>query len=229
MRKSLTGIVLLVFVLSMGALYAEELYPPRNLIVPTHGEWAARHYPNRINGFKKNPLAPHDIVFIGDSITFGHRRDWAKSLNIKNVKNRGIAGDVTAGVLARMNELYHYKPKAIFVLIGINDFHGAKKSPEYIAENTIKISDLMHKNSPETTVYIQTLLPTANKPGYSKEIKTVNRILSEHKNPSYTLIDLYSHFADEAGYMKPEYTRDGVHLSGAGYKLWVSLQANIYR
>ena len=35
--------------------------------------------------------------------------------------NRGISGDFTNGVLARLEEITHYKPKAIFLLIGVND------------------------------------------------------------------------------------------------------------
>jgi lysophospholipase L1-like esterase len=222
MRKSLTSIALLVLALSTGSLYAEDLYPPKDLVISTHSKWAAGHYPRRIAEFRTHPLATNDIVFIGDSIT-EYGGDWAKRLNIKTVKNRGISGDVTAGILARMNELYHYRPKALFVLIGINDLLATQQSPKYIAENTIKISDLMHKNSPGTMVYVQTMLPISQKRGNLQEIRTANRILREHKNPSYKLIDLYAHFADEAGYMKKEYSGDGVHSTPAGYKLWASL------
>ena len=222
MRKSLTSIALLVLALSTGSLYAEDLYPPKDLVISTHSKWAAGHYPRRIAVFRTHPLATNDIVFIGDSIT-EYGGDWAKRLNIKTVKNRGISGDVTAGILARMNELYHYRPKALFVLIGINDLLATQQSPKYIAENTIKIADLMHKNSPGTMVYVQTMLPISQKRGNLQAIRTVNRILKEHKNPSYKLIDLYSHFADEAGYMKKEYSGDGVHLTPAGYTLWASL------
>jgi lysophospholipase L1-like esterase len=222
MRKSLTSIALLVLALSTGSLYAEDLYPPKDLVISTHSKWAAGHYPRRIAEFRTHPLATNDIVFIGDSIT-EYGGDWAKRLNIKTVKNRGISGDVTAGILARMNELYHYRPKALFVLIGINDLLATQQSPKYIAENTIKISDLMHKNSPGTMVYVQTMLPISQKRGNLQAIRTANRILREHNNPSYKLIDLYSHFADEAGYMKKEYSGDGVHLTPTGYKLWASL------
>ena len=33
-------------------------------------------------------------------------------------------------------------------------------------------------------------------------------------------IDLFTHFVDDNGQMKPEYTNDGLHLLGKGYMLW---------
>ena len=42
-------------------------------------------------------------------------------LGIENVRNRGISGDVTDGVLLRLGELIKYKPTSIFIMIGIND------------------------------------------------------------------------------------------------------------
>jgi hypothetical protein len=57
-----------------------------------------------IREFKSNPLNFNDIVFLGNSITESGK-DWSKRLNYPNIKNRGIGGDVTDGVLARLDEI----------------------------------------------------------------------------------------------------------------------------
>ena len=68
-----------------------------------------------IEEFKKQPLDFGDIVFLGNSITAGGK-DWSKRLNEPNIKNRGIGGDVTEGVLARLDELIYFKPQHCFFI-----------------------------------------------------------------------------------------------------------------
>ena len=58
------------------------------------------------------------IIFIGNSITEGGK-NWSEKFNIPNIRNRGISGDVTDGVLERLDEIIFFKPKAVFILIGI--------------------------------------------------------------------------------------------------------------
>lgn len=203
-------------------LIAEDLYPSPDLVIPTHSTWARKNYPRRISQFKKHPLKQGDIVFLGDSIT-QQGGNWSVKFDEPMVKNRGISGDVTEGVRLRLNEVIHAKPRAVFLLIGINDLLRAGKSPDYIAENIIRITDLIRKNSPTTRIYVQTLLPVAVTKGHLEEIQAVNRKLASYPNQNFTLLDLYSHFADESGYLRNTLSKDGLHLSPAGYNLWVDL------
>jgi lysophospholipase L1-like esterase len=220
MKNLLACLALLSTALLIGSSSAEELYPPKDLIIPSQSEWTKAHYPARIAEFKTNPLSMKDIVFLGDSIT-EKGENWGTRLHAEHVKNRGISGDVTDGVLARMNELYHFKPNALFILIGINDLLGAKIPADHVADNIIKIADLMHRESPSTKIYVQTILPTNHNEAVAA-IHTVNRILLAKKDASYNLIDLHSHFSDKTDHIKPEYTVDGVHLSEAGYSVWIA-------
>lgn len=49
-------------------------------------------------------------------------------------------------------------------------------------------------------------------------------VASANAQENLTYIDLYSHFVDEeTGKMNVEYTNDGVHLLGKGYKKWVEI------
>ena len=103
-------IQLLILIIITNSEYAlsqtnfEVIYPSKNTIINYHDRWTKNHYKKRIKKFKKNPINPGDVVFIGNSITEGGK-DWGGKLNIANVKNRGISGDVTDGVLVRLGDL----------------------------------------------------------------------------------------------------------------------------
>ena len=137
-----------------------------------------------------------DIVFIGNSITeLGG--DWGKRLDCSSVKNRGISGDVTEGVLKRLGEITYVKPKKIFLKIGINDLFQDELTPEYVASNIKSIVDKIHLESPDTKIYVQTILPTSNNTSLKAKIAATNTII-KNSIPSiyYQVIDLHSLFAD---------------------------------
>jgi hypothetical protein len=59
-----------------------------------------------------------DVAFIGDSLTDGY--DVERYYSEYKVENRGIAGDTTHGLLARLDvSVYQLKPKVIVMLIGV--------------------------------------------------------------------------------------------------------------
>ncbi|MEJ8844919.1 GDSL-type esterase/lipase family protein [Lacibacter sp. H375] len=209
----------------MGSQVIDSLYPSPDLVISYHSDWTRGHYPEMIKEFKKHPLELGDIVFIGNSLTeLGG--EWGKRFTNPKVKNRGIAGDVTDGVLMRLGELYFYKPTAVFILIGINDIFNESLSDEYIANNNIKIAAAIHKQSPRTKLFIQTILPTSHQRLILK-IKAVNdKLKSNAGSETYSLIDLHSFFADENDLIKKDLTNDGVHLTEEGYKLWVNVVAS---
>lgn len=158
-----------------------KLYPTKSVVSRYHNNWTQKHYPKRIQEFIKNPLESGEIVFIGNSITEGGQ-DWSKRFGLDHIRNRGIAGDVTDGVLKRLDEIVYFNPKAVFLLIGINDlfsFHHNEDnsnlkydkvvpSPEYVGKNILKIAKIIHHKSPETKIYVRTLLPTRRE--YLKKI-----------------------------------------------------------
>jgi sialate O-acetylesterase len=205
----------------------DELYPTEELTLKYHTEWTRNHYKERIREFKKDPLNYGDIVFVGNSITEGGK-DWSGKFRIPNIKNRGISGDVTDGVLKRLDEIDYFKPEAIFLLIGINDLfnlHYQKEipSPEYVGNNILKIAKILSEKTPKTKMYVQTVLPT-DKEFMKDNIIRVNEIIRSHeKEGYYKVIDLYCQFTNENGFIKPELTYDGTHLNDEGYKRWVAL------
>lgn len=243
MKKIFTTLFLIVLgINSFGQLSerSTKLYPTKKNVSRYHNNWAQKYYPKRIQEFKQDPLNFGEIVFIGNSITEGGR-DWSSKFGIAHIRNRGIAGDVTDGVMKRLNEITYFKPKAVIILIGINDlfsFHHKEDnpalkydkivpSPEYIGKNILKIAKIIHRKSPVTKIYVRTLFPT--KRAYLKEdILLVNKMIRQNELKGYyKVIDMYAQFVDTKGELVGQFTNDGVHLNDLGYEKWVNFEKPI--
>jgi lysophospholipase L1-like esterase len=225
------NIKLLVFIFLVGTLSSKAQEPndlyPLEAKIKYHSDWTKNHYIVRLNEFISNPAKDGDIIFIGDSITEGGKA-WSSKFNRNDIKNRGISGDVTDGVIARLGEIFYFKPKAVFIMIGVNDLfnlHYQKEipSPEYVGNNVLSIIQLINKKSPKTKVYLQTLLPT-HEDFMNKNILKVNTMLRQQKGEhNYILIDLSASFKNDNGFLNEELTYDGVHLNEKGYNHWVEI------
>ena len=93
-----------------------HLYPGEEVLIKTQDDWGKENYKKVINEFKNDPLKLGEIVFLGNSITAGGG-NWSLRLDHPNIKNRGIGGDTTDGVLARLDEVIYFQPEAVFLLI----------------------------------------------------------------------------------------------------------------
>jgi lysophospholipase L1-like esterase len=178
--------------------------------------------------FRSYPDSRSDYVFLGNSITAG--TDWNELLGATNCRNRGISGDISFGILERLDEVTAGKPAKVFILIGINDIqHNIPDS--VIANNHRRIVQRIKANSPATKIYMQTLLPVNNeftqfKNHYNKDehIHAVNEAMKKMAAAEkITLIDLHPHFLDAAKKLDKRYTIDGLHLNAAGYKVWAGI------
>ncbi|MBW1654113.1 GDSL-type esterase/lipase family protein [Flavobacterium quisquiliarum] len=185
-------------------------------------------YDQRRSFFETMPAGKNEIILLGDSIT--NCANWDEIFSSQNVINRGISGDITLGVLDRMDEIIRRKPKKIFILIGINDI-AQKINPEIILKNYKGIVLRLKSDSPRTKIYIQSILPTndefdtfKNHQGKMPIIKEVNIELEKlAKENNVMFINLFPHFLDENGKLSKSYTNDGLHLLGPGYLLWASI------
>jgi lysophospholipase L1-like esterase len=205
----------------------DNLYPPDTISIAGHSDWTKTNYPLRIKEFKSKPLQPRDIVFLGNSITQGG--NWDSLLNNPAIKNRGISGDVTDGVLQRLGEIVYVKPTAVFIEIGINDLFNKALSPERTANNIIRIASMIHEQSRGTKVFVQTVFPTAYKDMVSRIKETNDRIAAYDHEKIYTIVETHSLFADDQDLVQKQYTKDGVHLNESGYARWADYLKKYFR
>jgi lysophospholipase L1-like esterase len=184
------------------------------------------HYTKRIAEFKGQPVVTGQIIFLGNSITEGG--NWEELIGLKGILNRGNGGDITYGVLKRLDDITVRKPSKLFILIGINDI--GKDIPDaVIADNVSKIIQRVKLQSPVTKIYLQSILPI--NPGhpkfpqhYDKEDHVVhtNRLLREVAvKTNVTFVNLYPLFLNNEHRLDQKFTNDGLHLKPEGYRIWV--------
>lgn len=179
------------------------------------------YYYHKKEHFELLPNTENEIVFLGNSITDG--AEWAELFQNPNIKNRGIGGDDTDGVLERLTEVTSSKPKQLFIMIGTNDL-AYGKTVDYINKNYIKILEAINEQSPNTDIYIQSILPVddiIHNTRPNKHIIEINSFLKQlcvEKSINY--IELTPLFADAHGKLNKAYSIDGLHLNGQGYLMW---------
>ncbi len=186
------------------------------------------YYWQRVTHFNTLPATKDDIIFLGNSITDG--AEWSELFNDSRIKNRGISGDITAGVLNRLQEITQRKPAKVFLLIGTNDL-ARNIPPDSIAKNILSICAYIRQESPATALFVQSILPVSDHykkftahTGKGEQIQQLNALLKQHAEQyRYRFIDLFSSFCDSSGKLKSSLTNDGLHLTGKAYLLWKHL------
>ena len=224
----------------------DYLYPDSTITIKYQDDYQFGEFHKRIKEFKNDPIGSNKIVFIGNSITYGLRR-WDNKLEANNIVNRGISGDFSEGIQKRLNEIIYYKPLAVFILIGINDFFRDSTvsiyvTPSYVTNNIIAAAETIKKGSPKTKIYLQTILPINTKhnlmsrpedirhyyyylnedytPSLNQQINQTNKIIRE--NGLFEVVDLHSIFLDSEKELNLKYSHDGLHLNETGYDHWMN-------
>lgn len=176
------------------------------------------------NYILENKTAELDqIVFLGDSLTDGYSLDTFFESDLK-LYNRGIAGDKTDGVIARLkSNVLEIKPSIIVILIGINDIH-SDRSLDEIEKNYRKILNMIEDYLPNCEVFIESLYPTntsiySNSSDYWDEIISFNDTLKTiAADYNYIYIDVYSSLLYD-NELNRDYSFDGLHLNAQGYSI----------
>ncbi|MDE5885954.1 MAG: sialate O-acetylesterase [Muribaculaceae bacterium] len=187
----------------------------------------SEYWNQRVSLFDKLPITSADIVFLGNSITDGG--EFAELFNDENIKNRGINSDEISGVKERLSQITSGNPKKIFLLIGINDI-SHNLSVDEIAKRYDSLVKEIKEQTPSTKLYIQSIMPINNDYGRYKNLqgkesivlKVNERLKSIADENNATFIDLFPALSDREGKLKREYTNDGLHLLGNGYKAWAN-------
>ena len=183
----------------------------------------------KVDGFSKYTSTENDIIFLGDSITEGGA--WNEYFPGISARNRGIGGDRTYHILNRLDQVALGKPKKIFLSVGINDLIGKVKDKE-ILDNYKQIINVVKLKTPETKLYIESILPinkettkeilekkgTAVVSITNIDIKSMNAQINELcVRAGVQYINCYDQLLDSQGELKKELTSDGLHLNQDGY------------
>ncbi|MCB0166209.1 MAG: SGNH/GDSL hydrolase family protein [Anaerolineae bacterium] len=189
-----------------------------------------RVYPETIN----KPItakSKKSVVFFGDSRAFS----WPPPEGLPNFIfiNRGIGSQTTEQVLRRYEA--HIKPLAADILIvqvGINDLKTIPLFPNrqatIVEQTQTNIAQIVERaGQDKTTVILTTIFPLGQvplerrlfwSPDVAQSIEAINAFLYTLEADEVVIFDTAAVLANEAGTVKPEYSRDLLHLNAAGYQ-----------
>lgn len=181
---------------------------------------------SRVGYGKPDANADSETVFLGDSITF--REDWNVLFGVSDIANAGVAGDTTDDIFARLDSAIGSKPQKLFLMIGANDLLRGKDVSS-VASNYEKILNKIKSESPDTIIYIQSVLPVNNnisKYGIvdSQKIIDLNgKLRSMADGNKVFFINLYPYFCGADNILYARYASDGLHPNSHGYAVWKNL------
>lgn len=204
------------------------------------------HYYRRVDIFADEaPISSNDIVFLGNSLTEGGKwseyfADVNAKLNKKGgaIRNRGIIGDTFGGINDRLDPILEGKPAKLFFLCGTNDI-SHNLSADSIANGVMSVVKRVKAASPKTKIYLQSLLPfneSFNRykllTGKTAMVSEINAKLAKMaKEEKVEFVNLYPLFLENGAedlkkpaseqVLSKSITRDGLHLTQDGYKIWI--------
>lgn len=177
------------------------------------------------------PVRHHKILMLGDSLTAN--AEWSEVLPGVDIENRGIGGEHVEGIADRLDADIECKPEKIFLMVGVNNLlYGS--SADDLANKIAVLTATIHGKLPKATIYVESILPVNFASGVANPEADAARvpadlnskIVSANKAisgiPGIRYIDVGASM-NILGELKPNFTSDGVHLTGAGYCAWVKV------
>jgi lysophospholipase L1-like esterase len=170
---------------------------------------------------------PGGVVCIGSS----HMANWK---NIQNdlkpltVFNLGIGGSrmVHASEIFLPVLAVPAKPRAVILYEGSNDLN-AGDTPEAILEHFKNLHQCLHRDLPETRLYVLGIVPSPGK-RFEKwtAIQEANALLKKEcaSQPWMTFLDTTTPLIGPDGMPRTEcFIRNDVHMTALGYETWASV------
>ena len=174
---------------------------------------------------EKAPAVEGRVVFLGDSITDGW--DLAKYFPGKPYVNRGIGGQTTPQMLARMYaDVVHLHPAAMILLAGTNDIAGntGPETLEMVEDNIRAICELALANKIKVILCLLTPVSdyarkqTDHRP--PADIIRLNQWIESYAPDVHAQVaNYYAALVDDKGMLREGYSDDGLHPNAKGYEL----------
>ena len=174
---------------------------------------------------ERSPAVEGRVVFLGDSITDGW--DLAKYFPGKPYVNRGIGGQTTPQMLARMYaDVIHLHPAAFILLAGTNDIarNTGPETLEMVEDNIRAMCQLAASNNIKIILCLLTPVSdyarkqTVNRP--PADIMKLNHWIESYAPDVHAQIAYYyAAIVDDQGMLREGYSDDGLHPNAKGYEL----------
>lgn len=174
---------------------------------------------SRLSVFSELPIDSNAIVFIGNSITEGFPLN--EMFPDLPVKNRGIATNRSWHILQRIDSILKYKPRKIFLEMGINDLGDIPITADSVLANYKRVINKVKAQSPNSILIVQSCMPTSMiyKDRNHHVIELNKKLYSYCQEQKLQYIDLFTPLA-KGGQLDSSFTLDGLHINGKGYQVW---------
>ena len=187
--------------------------------------WMKRH-----QSMNKNAKKPHDLLFIGDSITQGWegsgKGTWEKYYANRKALNLGISGDRTEHVIWRLdngNLRNQKKAKVAVVMIGTNNTGHIMQDPTEVRDGVERIVSTLRARCPQAKILLLGIFPRGVKPDDAKRKNNIeiNKLISKlHNGKRIHYLDISDKFLTAEGILTKEVMPDALHPRQRGYEIW---------
>ena len=207
---------------------ARKKYRVHSAIIgePRKDEW----WMKRHQSMNKNAKKPHDLLFIGDSITQGWegsgKGTWEKYYGNRKALNLGISGDRTEHVIWRLdngNLRNQKKAKAAVVMIGTNNTGHIMQDPTEVRDGVERIVSTLRARCPQAKILLLGVFPRGVKPDDAKRKNNleINKLISElHNGERIHYLDISDKFLTAEGILTKQVMPDALHPRQKGYEIW---------
>lgn len=173
---------------------------------------------------KADPPPKNSVLFIGSSsIRMWKLEQWFPKAGYIN---HGFGGsEIVDSAHFADRIVFPHSPSTIVMYAGDNDI-AKGRSPEGVASDFADFVELVHGKLPKTKIVFIAVKPSISRWNLVDKVRDANeRIQKQTKaNDLLEFLDIDAPMIGEDGKPNKElFLKDGLHMSDAGYKIWVDL------
>lgn len=176
--------------------------------------------PRADRGVQANrPRSATETVMLGDSLTA--RGDWNRLIPTARLRNDGIDGDTSLGVLNRLHAITGDRPARVFLMIGINDL--MREEPVAQVAERIQLIALTLRANGIAPIVQSVLHVSAREAPINRNVNALNSLLRDWcAAQGITFVDLAGRLAADNA-LPAAYSADGLHLNERAYAVWADV------
>ncbi|MDR2339308.1 MAG: GDSL-type esterase/lipase family protein [Deltaproteobacteria bacterium] len=171
--------------------------------------------------------ADKTVVLLGDSLTEHGQFPLTEALPGISLRNLGVSGDTTWGMLARLHAIWDPDPDFVFLLVGINDLGQGERPPDIVVRHVRLWEAILGEDKPPVLV-LHPLLPVNPRRFPSGDWGLGNTAIFDlnfhlevqASKKAIPILDFRGPLMDPMGDLKDEFTLDGLHLLPPAYEFW---------
>lgn len=165
-----------------------------------------------------------ELLFVGDSITQGWEwaPSWKEHFAPHHAANLGVGGDKTQNLLWRLENggIGKLNPKAIILLIGVNNFGHDHATPAEVFVGVKANIDLLKISFPDSKILALAVFPWGEQPDNPNRAlgTAANNLIADLGDSQVTILDIGHVFLENDGTISKTVMGDFLHPTADGYE-----------